>query len=196
VPARRPPDQELSPALRQAQLAPSSELQQLFAEGMLPARNFQLPEKSKASTGVFGAFKLLKRPAEEQRSRLLLDTWAEEVHQDQSDAFRQLSANEGKFGYVEVRDDGRYTYFTFCAAPDGRLTAPQQLQGIDIQTLTDARGQPVGTELYTLAAPGTVAKLKSKWQWGDMRPLDVTTYFTKVGDQLCGVNEQIQPSKR
>lgn len=201
VPRRQRPDTTLAPALREARDAPP-ELQRLFAEGVDMTRRFRLPRMALKMNGAGNAYhrslELAYRDRVNTATRrdpmAALRTLVMAVRRNRADAFEELSKNNGKYGHIEYLNDWRYSLFTFCAAPDGKISAPRQLQGIDLQSLTDARGEAVGANLYTLAARHSITSLESRWRWGDNPPVLVTSYFTKVGDQVCGVNQMIRSS--
>ena len=77
----------------------------------------------------------------------------------------------------------------FCAnASDGILTAHPNLKGENLQEIKGKKGFPLGQEIMRTAAEGEIKEVTYWWpRPGSDKPLEKRTFYTKVGDQNCGV---------
>ena len=78
----------------------------------------------------------------------------------------------------------------FCAnASDGILTAhPYGQKGKLLQDIEGKHGAAFGKEIMQKATEGTIKEVTYWWQRpGSDEPLQKTSFYTKVGDQICGV---------
>jgi hypothetical protein len=91
--------------------------------------------------------------------------------------------NKGEGGFKD-RD-----LYVFCAnASDGVLTAHPYLKGEHLQDIVGKKGFPLGQEIMRTAAEGEIKQVTYWWpRPGSETPLEKHTFFTKVGDQNCGV---------
>jgi hypothetical protein len=91
--------------------------------------------------------------------------------------------NKGESGFKD-RD-----LYVFCAnAADGVLTAHPYLKGEHLQDIKGKKGFPLGPEIMRTATEGQM-KIVTYW-WprpGSEEPLEKHTFYTRVGDQTCGV---------
>jgi hypothetical protein len=85
--------------------------------------------------------------------------------------------NKGAEGFKD-RD-----LYVLCAdATDGVITASPTSNG---RRLTDF---PPGKEVMRTASQGKVSEITYRWpRPGSIMPLEKHTFYTKVGDQICGV---------
>jgi hypothetical protein len=100
---------------------------------------------------------------------------------DEAKALAMFNKGEGGF---KDRD-----LYVFCAnASDGLMTAHPYLKGELLQDIVGKKGFPLGKAIMDTAAEG---KIKSVTYWwprpGTKTPLEKHTFYTKVGDQICGV---------
>lgn len=117
------------------------------------------------------------------------------VPRDTAGAFEELSNKNGRCGNFEFLKDWPRSLFAFCAASDGKISAPKQLRGIDLHVLADGRGELVGANFYAPDARRSITSLESKSRWGNNPPLLTTSNFLKVGDEVCGANQVIRFSE-
>ena len=87
--------------------------------------------------------------------------------------------------------------YVFCGGPDGMLTAHPHFMGGNIRSYKDKTGKAVGEEIYAQATDGEYKEIVYKAP----RPtsastavtaeaaeqVDKASFFTKVGDNICGV---------
>ena len=103
------------------------------------------------------------------------------VTEDKARAFEMFKSGTGGF-----RDGDLYV---FCAnASDGALTAHPTMKGEHLQDIKGKKGFPLGQEIMKKAEQGTIKSVTYWWpRLGTDTPLEKTTFYTKVGDQICGV---------
>lgn len=91
--------------------------------------------------------------------------------------------NKGQSGF---RDRDLYV---FCAnASDGALTAHPTMKGEHLQDIKGKKGFPLGQEMVQKATQGKIREVTYWWpRPGTDTPLEKTSFYTKVGDQICGV---------
>jgi signal transduction histidine kinase len=136
----------------------------LFAHSWLPA---QAPQKAQ-----FGS---------EQEAKAMLEKAVVALKADKAKALEMFNKGEGGF---EDRD-----LYVFCAnASDGVLTAHPYLKGEHLQDIEGKKGFPVGKAIMDNAAEGKIQEVTYWWpRPGSNKPLEKHSFFTKVGDQNCGV---------
>jgi hypothetical protein len=96
--------------------------------------------------------------------------------------------NSGAAGFKEK------DLYVYCGGPDGNFTAHPSLMGKSLKTLMDkgTPPKPIGETLYKDAKEGVISEMTYTWA----SPADPAktfmkeVYFTKVGDQICGVGYQ------
>ena len=103
------------------------------------------------------------------------------MKEDKAKALDMFNKGEGGF---QDRD-----LYVFCAnASDGILTAHPSLRGEHLQDIKGKKGYSFGQEMMQKASEGTIAEVHYWWPRPGMdKPLLKTTFYTKVGDQICGV---------
>ena len=91
--------------------------------------------------------------------------------------------NKGEGGFKD-RD-----LYVFCAnASDGVMTAHPYLKGELLQDIVGKKGFPLGKAIMETAAEGKIQSVTYWWpRPGTETPLEKHTFYTKVGDQICGV---------
>src|SRR5262245_29703792 len=114
-------------------------------------------------------------------AKAMLEKAVAAVKEDKAKALDMFNKGEGGF-----RDRDLYV---FCAnASDGIFTAHPHLKGKHLQELKGKKGYPFGQEMMQKASEGTIAEVHYWWPRPGMdKPLLKTTFYTKVGDQICGV---------
>jgi hypothetical protein len=77
----------------------------------------------------------------------------------------------------------------FCAnASDGMLAALLALKGRQLREIFGKKSYPPGQEIMQKTSERTIKDVTYWWpRAGSDKPLQKTSYYTKVGDQICGV---------
>ena len=103
------------------------------------------------------------------------------VKRDKEKALEMFSKGESSF-----RDRDLYV---FCAnASDAALTAHPTMKGEHLQNIKGKKGFPLGEEMMQNATEGAIKEVTYWWpRPGTDTPLEKNTFYTKVGDQICGV---------
>jgi Cache domain len=91
--------------------------------------------------------------------------------------------NKGESGF---RDRDLYV---FCAnVSDSVLTAHPYLRGEPLVEIKGKKGKPLGKEIMENATEGEIKHLTYWWpRPGETEPREKNTFYTRVGDQDCGV---------
>jgi signal transduction histidine kinase len=91
--------------------------------------------------------------------------------------------NKGEGGFKD-----RDLYVSCANASDGLVTAHPYLKGEHLQAIKGKKGYPLGQEMMQNATEGTIKHVTYWWpRPGTDKPLEKTNFYTKVGDQICGV---------
>ena len=116
-----------------------------------------------------------------QEAKSMLEKAVAAVKADKTKALEMFSKGEGGF---KDRD-----LYAFCAnASDGVLTAHPYLKGEHLQDIVGKKGFPLGKEIMDKATEGKILEVTYWWpRPGSDTPLEKHTFYTKVGDQNCGV---------
>jgi hypothetical protein len=115
-------------------------------------------------------------------AKAMLERAVAAVKEDKAKALDMFNKGEGGF---KDRD-----LYVFCAnASDGILTAhPYGQKGKLLQDIEGKHGAAFGKEIMQEATEGTTKEVTYWWQRpGSDKPLQKTAFYTKVGDQICGV---------
>jgi signal transduction histidine kinase len=125
-----------------------------------------------AQTGQYGT-------AEEART--MLEKAVAAVKADKTKALEMFNSGEGGF---KDRD-----LYVFCAnSSDGIETAHPTYKGKKLTDVKDAKGFAFGQEIMRTASAGKISEITYMWPRPDSdTPVQKTTLFTKVGDQICAV---------
>jgi signal transduction histidine kinase len=117
----------------------------------------------------------------EQEAKTMLDRAVAALKENKEKALEMFNKGEGGF---KDRD-----LYVFCAnASDGILTAHPYLKGEHLQDIKGKKGFPLGQEIMRTATEGKVNQVSYWWpRPGSDKPLEKHTFYTKVGDQNCGV---------
>ena len=68
------------------------------------------------------------------------------------------------------------------------MTAHPYFRGAHLQDVKGDKGYPFGQEMMQNAAEGTIREVTYWWPHpGSEAPLEKTTFYTKVKDQICSV---------
>jgi Single Cache domain 2 len=117
----------------------------------------------------------------EEEARAMLERAVGALKENKEKALDMFNKGEGGF---KDRD-----LYVFCAsASDGVLTAHPYLKGEHLQDIVGKKGYPLGQEIMRTATEGQIKQVTYWWpRPGSDTPLEKHTFFTKVGDQNCGV---------
>ena len=132
---------------------------------------------------IFGAT-IPARSAEygtKEEARAMLDKAVAAVKADEAQALAMFNDAEGGF-----RDRDLYV---FCAnASDGVETAHPTAKGQQLGDIKDVNGFAFGGEILNNATEGSVGEIDYFWpRPGSDTPAAKSTFFTKIGDQICAV---------
>src|SRR4029453_10838253 len=116
-----------------------------------------------------------------EEAKAMLEKAVVAVKEDKAKALGMFNKGEGGF---KDRD-----LYVFCAnASDGVLTAHPYLKGELLQDIVGKKGFPLGKAIMKTAAEGKIQSVTYWWpRPGTETPLEKHTFYTKVGDQICGV---------
>src|ERR1700693_2104793 len=114
-------------------------------------------------------------------AKAMLEKAVTAVKQDKAKALDMFNKGEGGF---KDRD-----LYVFCAnASDGVMTAHPTHKGEQLADIKGKKGFPLGQEMMKNATEGKVSEVTYWWpRPGSDKPLEKTSFYTKVGDQICGV---------
>jgi hypothetical protein len=118
----------------------------------------------------------------EEEAKAMLERAVVAVKEDKAKALDMFNKGEGGF---KDRD-----LYVFCAnASDGIVTAhPYGNKGKQLREILGKKGYPLGQEMMQKATEGTIREVTYWWpRPGTDTPLEKTAFYTKVGDQICGV---------
>jgi Single Cache domain 2 len=117
--------------------------------------------------------------AEEAKALLIKAVAA--VKEDKAKALEMFSKGEGGF-------KDRDLYVACSNASDGIVTAHPTMKGKQLREIFGQKGYPLGQEMMQKASEGTIREVTYWWpRPGSDKPLEKTSYYTKVGDQICSV---------
>jgi Cache domain len=116
-----------------------------------------------------------------EEARATLDKAVAAVKVDKAKALDMFNKGEGGF---KDRD-----LYVFCAnASDGVMTAHPTHKGEQLADIKGKKGFPLGQEMMKNATEEKVSEVTYWWpRPGSDKPLEKTSFYTKVGDQICGV---------
>jgi hypothetical protein len=110
-----------------------------------------------------------------EEARAMLDRAVAAVRNNEQKAIEMFNTGEGGF---KDRD-----LYVLCAnASDGTITASPSSNGLNLKDF------PPGQKVIETATDGEAKKVTYWWpRPGSIKPLKKNTFYTKVGDQICGV---------
>jgi len=113
-------------------------------------------------------------------AKAMLERAVAALKANQSDALAKFQKGEGGF---KDRD-----LYVFCFGPDGTWSAHPELKGKMVKDWVDAVGKRPGQEMIKAAQEDKISETNYLWaRVGTTDPVRKVTYFTKVGNQVCGV---------
>jgi hypothetical protein len=108
-------------------------------------------------------------------ARAMLDRAVAAIKEDKAKALDMF--NKGQGGFKD-----RDLYVLCASASDGIITAHPTLKGGQLNDF------PRGDEVMRMASEGKVGEITYSWpRPGTIKPVEKHTFYTKVGDQICGV---------
>jgi hypothetical protein len=115
-------------------------------------------------------------------ARAMMERAVVALKANEADALARFQKGDGGF-----RDRDLYV---FCIGPDGTWSAHPDLRGKRVQDWVTANGRAPAEEMFREAKEGTISEKSYLYHRpGATTHADVpkVTYFTRVGDQVCGV---------
>jgi hypothetical protein len=113
-------------------------------------------------------------------ARAMLEKAVVALKANQAEALAKFQKGEGGF---KDRD-----LYVFCFGPDATWSAHPELKGKMVEDWVDPVGKRPGQEMINAAQEGKISETSYLWaRAGTTYPVRKVTYFTKVGDQVCGV---------
>jgi hypothetical protein len=117
-----------------------------------------------------------------EEAKAMLERAVAAVKEDKAKALDMFNNGEGGF---KDRD-----LYVFCAnASDGIITAhPYGNKGKQLRDIEGKHGAPLVETILQHATEGTIKETTYWWpRPGTDKPFEKTSFYTKVGDQICGV---------
>jgi len=115
-------------------------------------------------------------------AKAMLERAVAAVKEDEAKALDMFNSSSGGF---KDRD-----LYVWCAnASNGIITAhPYMDRGNQLRDIKGKHGTPFGETILQNATEGTIKETTYWWPRPDSdEPFEKRTYYTKVGDQICGV---------
>jgi hypothetical protein len=114
-------------------------------------------------------------------AKAMLERAVGAVKENETKALDMFNKGEGAF-----RDRDLYVWTANIS--DGVLTAHPQNKGKHLRDIEGKRGAPFGREVKHDATHGAIKETTYWWpRPGSDKPLQKTTLYTEVDDQICGV---------
>jgi hypothetical protein len=116
-----------------------------------------------------------------EEAKALLEKAVTALKLDEADALEMFATGEDGFTEKDL--------YVWCVnASDGILTVHPTNKGKALQDIKGKHGAPFGETIMQTAAEGEIKETTYWWpRPGSDEALEKTTYYTKVGDQICGV---------
>ena len=118
----------------------------------------------------------------ETEARAMLRRVVDAIQADEPHALQQFARGEAGFRTADN--------YVFCVDAAGVMSAHpnKALQGTDVRDLHDSKGDRFIARMMETAKPGQVASIRYLFpRPGGAREYPKTTYYTRAGDQVCGV---------
>jgi hypothetical protein len=141
-----------------------------------------------AFAAAFAAAQVLLTPvsaaesefATPEEAKALLEKAVVAMKEDEAKALEAFATGEGGYKSKDL--------YVWCAnASDGILTVHPTNKGDQLRDVKGKHGAPLGQTIMDNAAEGTIKETTYWWpRPGEEEPLEKTTYYTKIGDQICG----------
>ena len=129
--------------------------------------------------GQYGTSEEAKGTSEEAKS--MLERAVAAVKEDKAKALDMFNKGEGGF-------KDRDLYVACANASDGIVTAHPTMKGKQLKAILGKKGYPLGQEMMQKATEVTIREVTYWWpRPGSDKPLEKTSFYTKVSDQICSV---------
>jgi hypothetical protein len=116
-----------------------------------------------------------------EEAKAMLERAVAAVKQDKAKALDTFNKGEGGF-------KDRDLYVSCANASDDIVTAHPYLKGEQLKDIKGKKGYPLGQEMMQKATEGEIKEVTYWWpRPGTDKPLEKTTFYTKVDDQVCSV---------
>jgi signal transduction histidine kinase len=116
-----------------------------------------------------------------EEAKAMLERAVAAVKEDKAKALDMFQKGEGGF-------KDRDLYVACANASNGVVTAHPYLKGENLEDIKGKKGYPLGQEMMQKATEGTIREVTYWWpRPGSDKALEKTTFYTKVGDQICSV---------
>jgi hypothetical protein len=121
-----------------------------------------------------------------EEAKALLEKAVVAMKQDETKALAMFASGEGGYKSKDL--------YVWCAnASDGILTVHPTNKGDQLRDVKGKHGAPLGETIMDNAVEGTIKETTYWWpRPGEEQPLEKTTYYTKVGDQICGTGYYVK----
>ena len=121
-----------------------------------------------------------------EEAKGLLEKGVVAMKQDEAQAREMFATGEGGFKSKDL--------YVWCAnASDGILTVHPTNKGKELRDIKGKHGAPFGETIMENAAEGAIKETTYWWpRPGSDEPFEKTTYYTKIGDQICGVGYYVE----
>ena len=116
-----------------------------------------------------------------EEAKAMLERAVAAMKEDKAKALDMFNKGEGGF-------KDRDLYVACANASDGIVTAHPTMKGKQLKDILGKKGYPLGQEMMQKATEGTIREVTYWWpRPGSDKPLEKTSFYTKVGDQICSV---------
>ena len=143
-------------------------------------RGEESPQSVTAPPGAQGGKEAETQFATADEAKALLERAVVAVKEDKTKALDMFATGEGGFKYKDL--------YVWCAnASDGILTVHPTNKGKELRDIKGKHDAPFGEVIMQNATEGTIKETTYWWpRPGSDKPFEKTTFYTKVGDQICG----------
>lgn len=121
-----------------------------------------------------------------EEAKALLEKAVVAMKEDEAKALDMFATGEGGFKSKDL--------YVWCAnASNGVITVHPTNKGKALGDIKGKHGAPFGETIMQTAAEGTIKETTYWWpRPGSDEALEKTTYYTKIGDQICGVGYYVE----
>jgi hypothetical protein len=151
-------------------------------------RSISLICASIALSLLFGVSSLSARErATAEQAKAMLERAIADVTADEKSALAKFNAAEGVYKHDDL--------YVFCFdANSGTITADPTNVGRDIKSTKDSTGKAFGNEMFATAKEGIISEIDYMWpRLNTTGPVEKHSYYTRVGDEVCGVGYYYPP---
>ena len=121
-----------------------------------------------------------------EEAKALLERAIVALKLDEADALEMFATGEDGFTEKDL--------YVWCAnASDGIVTVHPTNKGKNLAEIKGKHGAPFGETIMQTAVEGEIKQTTYWWpRPGSDEALEKVTYYTKVGDQICGVGYYVE----